>query len=417
VPLVYVEIAARTGSADDPRGQEGLLNLAAELARRGAAGRSRQALDEALDALGAELEVRVDPDAVTLVGRVLSRNLTPFLRLAADIVLRPDFTADELARTRREVQAQIEEQRNDDPSLCARFFERRLYGDHPYGRAPDGTEKSLARVRRETARERFRGAFVGRNLIFAAAGDVTPDTFRAQIGETFAALKPGPAASPSAIRTPLAPEGWRILVVDKPDRQQTQIMIGPRRRAGRPRRLSASDDRAIRLRWPGHEVHAHGRGAHEARARLRRLHGRHPAARAERRARLGVHRRRAHRHHPQARAAPLPAAHEQGPDARARALLPELPRRHLRLRHGRPERRLAARVSAELYGLPDDWVDTYVDRLKAVTPEQVAAAIKAHVHANNLAITLVATADEVLPLLIKSGIAETAIDVVKYDSY
>src|SRR5439155_8301388 len=112
VPLIHLEVAARTGSAGDPRGQEGLLNLAAELARRGAGGRSRQALDDALDALGGRIDVLVDPDSVRLVGMVLARNLDPFLALLADIVLRPDFDAAELTRTRREILAQLDEMRN-----------------------------------------------------------------------------------------------------------------------------------------------------------------------------------------------------------------------------------------------------------------------------------------------------------------
>jgi zinc protease len=82
-----------------------------------------------------------------------------------------------------------------------------------------------------------------------------------------------------------------------------------------------------------------------------------------------------------------------------------------------PEHRLGARVSAEIDGLPEDFVDTYVERVKAVTPEQVDAAIRAHVRAGDMAITMVATADTVLQLLIKSGLVPGNIDVVKYDTY
>jgi len=219
VPLVHLELAARSGSAADPRGNEGLINLAAELARRGAAGRTREALDEALDALGARLDVVVEPDSVRFVGEVLARNLDPFLALLADVVLRPDFTVAELGRTRREIQAQLDENRNDDRALCSRYFERRLYGDHPYGRASDGTEKSLARLRRAEVEDRFRAAFAGRNLIFGAAGDVTPDAFQTKITRAFAGLQPGAPPAPAVLRQPLLPDGWRIQLVDKPDRQ------------------------------------------------------------------------------------------------------------------------------------------------------------------------------------------------------
>src|SRR5206468_3594012 len=136
-------------------------------------GKTRQVLDEALDALGARIDVLVDQDSTRLSGHVLARNLEAFLALLADIVLRPEFKAAEFTRTRREILAQLDEQRNDDRSLCARFFDRRLYGDHPYGRAADGTAKSLARITRQEAESRYRAAFAGSNLVFAAAGDVT----------------------------------------------------------------------------------------------------------------------------------------------------------------------------------------------------------------------------------------------------
>jgi zinc protease len=416
IPIVHVEVVARSGSAGDPRGQEGLLNLAAELARRGAGGRSREAMDNALDALGAHLDVIVDPDSVRLTGYVLARNLEPFLALVADIVLRPDFKAAELDRTRREILGQLDELRNDDRSLCARFFERRLYGDHPYGRAADGTPKSLARMRREEALARFRAAFAGSNLIFAAAGDVAPEAFRAAVEKSFTRLKPG-TRSGGDIRTPLTPDGWRIQLVDKPDRQQTQIMIG---HATVP--AAHPDYLPLALAFAAFG----GRGMKatlmdEIRTKRGLAYG----------AYMGITPRRG----PSAVRGWVFTGAER--TVTTLKLILRLYRQFMkkgvpaeRLRFFQnflagtyasdmdaPERRLSARVSAELEGLPEDFVDTYVDRIKAITPEQVAAAIKTHVHADNLAITMVASADTLARLLVKAGIDENAIDIVKYDSY
>jgi zinc protease len=416
VPIVHVEVAARGGSAADPRGQEGLINLAAELARRGAGGRSREQMDEALDALGARLDAIVDADSVRLQGHVLARNFKPFLELLADVILKADFKAAEFTRTRREILAQIDEMRNDDRSLCARFFERRLYGDHPYGRASDGTAKSLARLRREDAQARFKAAFAGNNLIFAAAGDITPDAFKLAVGEAFAQLPAGTRAA-GEIRTPLTPDGWRIQLVDKPDRTQTQIMIG---HATVP--ASHPDFLPLALAFSAFG----GRGMKatlmdEVRTKRGLAYG----------AYMGILPRRG------------PSAVRgwvfTGVDRTVTTLklILRLYRKLMkegvtaqRLRFFQsflagthasemdaPERRLAARVSAELEGLPEDFVDTYVDRIKAVTPDQVASAIKTHVKADNLAITLVATADTLAKLLVRSGIDPNAIDIVKYDSY
>ncbi|HEY4394978.1 MAG TPA: hypothetical protein VGP64_12995, partial [Polyangia bacterium] len=82
-----------------------------------------------------------------------------------------------------------------------------------------------------------------------------------------------------------------------------------------------------------------------------------------------------------------------------------------------PEQRLAARVAAEIAGLPADFVDTFAARVAAVSPAEVNAAIKRNIHARDLAITMVATAPVMKELLTEAKIQESAIDVVPYDSY
>ena len=82
-----------------------------------------------------------------------------------------------------------------------------------------------------------------------------------------------------------------------------------------------------------------------------------------------------------------------------------------------PEQRLAARVTAEVAGLPADFVDAYPDKVNALTPAVVNAAIKRRVHARDLAITMVATASVMKKLLVDAKVQESAIDVVPYDGY
>ena len=105
---------------------------------------------------------------------MLARNLDAYLGLVADMLLRPTFAAAELARTKRELIAQIDELRNDDHALAARFFSRNVYGDHPYGHPADGLAAAIEAARPRELSAHFRRHFVGRNLVFAFAGDVEP---------------------------------------------------------------------------------------------------------------------------------------------------------------------------------------------------------------------------------------------------
>ena len=170
--------------------------------------------------------METDPDSVRFVGQVLARNLEPFLAILGDIVVRPQLSAAEMERTRREIEAQIDESRNDDQTLCTRFFTKNLYGDHPYGHSPDGSRADLDNMTADEVAAHFRKQFVGRNLIFAASGDVEPGPLAVQLGRAFNGLREGPNEKQPVLRVPVPASGWRIQLVDKPDRQQTQIMFG-----------------------------------------------------------------------------------------------------------------------------------------------------------------------------------------------
>jgi len=419
VPLVHVVIASRAGSAEDPRHREGLINLGAEWARHGAGGRTRARLDEALDALGATLEVHTEPDSTRFEGEVLARNLPAFLMIVGDILVRPTFAPTELARTRQEILGQIDELRNDDRSLCARFFTRNLYGEHPYGHPPEGLKAALdAATAAETAAH-FRRSFGGRNLILAFSGDVDQAALDVTLERALRGLPEGVVAAPDALemREPVPPKGWRIQLVDKPERQQTQLMFGhPALRAADRDYLPLSLGLAA---FGGRAMNA------TLMDEVRRKRGLAYGAYLLLDERRGVG----------AAAgwvftgtdktvATLKLALKLYVSFMDKGLTPAevaFFQRFLIGSHASemdvPEHRLAARVDAEIAGLPPDFVDTTPARLAALTPAEVNAAIKRHVHAKDLAITMVATAPVMKKLLLDAKLQESAIDVVPYDGY
>ena len=172
---------------------------------------------------------------------MLARNLDAYLALVGDILIRPTFAPAEFTRTRQEVLGQIDEQRNDDRLLCARFFMRNLFGDHPYGHPPDGIRPALEAATPAETSAHFKRHFVGHNLVFALSGDVQPDALSASLAKAMRGLSDAaaPPVNPLEMRAPVALAGWRIQLVDKPDRQQSQLMFGhPAVTGGRTRTSS-----------------------------------------------------------------------------------------------------------------------------------------------------------------------------------
>jgi zinc protease len=225
LPLVDLEVAFPVGSLHDPAGKEGLAQLTGHLMRRGPSGLSQERFEDALAALGARASVEVSMRSTRVRATVLRRNLEPLLALVARMIWRPALRSADYAKLRRQAQASLTARLDDDQTLGALRFRRALFGSHPYGRTLGGTAASLARIDVDRVRGFYRRHIENGDFIVGIAGDVAERDARSLIEAHFPALgvcwrqdrKLG------ATRTR---RGRHVVIVDKPERTQTQLFIG-----------------------------------------------------------------------------------------------------------------------------------------------------------------------------------------------
>ncbi|HVJ20346.1 MAG TPA: pitrilysin family protein [Polyangiaceae bacterium] len=225
LPLVSISVAVRLGALADPLGVEGATRLLARLMKRSAGGRSAEIIDAEIDAMGGALSVDVSASTIVFHGAVIARSLARFADLLVDVVARPGLDEGELGLLKRETEAELVEALDDDRTLARRWFRRSMFGGHPYGRPISGTATTLAAVTPDTLRALYRRLFVRENLMFAFSGYVLESEAHA-IAERIAAALPSGAVARDETPEPAAPAGRRLVIVDKPDRTQTQIIIG-----------------------------------------------------------------------------------------------------------------------------------------------------------------------------------------------
>lgn len=226
-PLVWIDVSIGGGAAADPLGREGLHRHAALLARRGAGAHDRRSFDEALDGLGAAIEVTVGRDSVTLSALALTRNADRVAALLAEVLAAPRFDDDEHARLGRESPQLLDEVRDDDGALATRWFDREVCPGHPYARTALGTEESLAALTRADAAALWRREVAVDNVIVGIAGDLSDDgaaALAARLTERLPATAGADATSTAAAIDDGGPA--RVLLVDKADRTQAQLRFG-----------------------------------------------------------------------------------------------------------------------------------------------------------------------------------------------
>ncbi len=225
LPLVQLAVTALTGAEFDPPGKEGLSRLTTRLMRRTGLGMDAEQLDEQIDALGSSLGVDVGVSSMGFAGSVISRSLDDYVGVFAGVLATPSLAVEELERLVRETKDELLELRDNDRALVRMWFRAALFGSHAYGRSTIGTPSSISNIDELDVRAYYERHFVPSNLVMAAAGEVD-ETRSRQIRERLCAELTEGRAPASKLAHPTPHAGRRLLFVDKPERTQTQILIG-----------------------------------------------------------------------------------------------------------------------------------------------------------------------------------------------
>jgi zinc protease len=224
-PSVTVDMIFRAGQAFDTAPKAGLAAATAQLLRQGTTSRSAQQIAQIIDSVGGNLSTEGSLDSAIASLLVTSDQLAPGLDLLADVVLRPSFPAEELERWRRQTLNGLQVQQEDASYLASAAFDRAVFEGHPYGLPTVGTPESVRALTRDDLVAFHREHYVPNETIMAVVGDVKAADAFAQVERAFGAWPKGKEFQVPPVK-PAKRDKHRIVVIDKPDAVQTQIVVG-----------------------------------------------------------------------------------------------------------------------------------------------------------------------------------------------
>jgi len=360
------------------------------------------------------MAVDTSASTVAIHAQVISRNLDAFIELLAKIVASPTFPEDELARLKRETVAEIIESRDNDRAVAQKAFQRALFDGHPYGRSAGGTTQSVEGLTRDDVLAFYRRYVVRGNVVVGLAGDVTAEQATQVASKLAAAVAPG-AATADTVPEPTMTPGRHLVVVDKPDRTQTQILVGTLGTSpGDPDHVPLVVANAV---FGGTFT---SRLMREVRSKRGWSYGASARTVIDRRRQAWI-------------MWTFPAAEDAPPCLKLTVELMEAwvkggvtPReiafiqRYLVRSHAfdidTAPKRLHQALDVELLGLPADYYAGWTDHVKAVTVASANEAVKARISVDNLLSVVVGTASQILEPL-KGAMANLAdTRVVPYDA-
>jgi zinc protease len=225
VPVVSLMLMVARGAADDPPGQDGLAALVIDMLDEGSLGRSAIEMHEELARLGAHLDSDVGSDAATLGLSVLTRFVGPALQLLADMIVRPSLLEADFTRVRQLRLHRLTQLRDMPSAVADRTFTRLVYGRHPYGHTPLGSEAALGALGVDDVRAFHLRAIVPREATLIAVGDCTHDEIHRLAAEAFDGWIDPPLNWRTAEDVSL-PRPSRVNVVPRPGAAQSELRIG-----------------------------------------------------------------------------------------------------------------------------------------------------------------------------------------------
>ena len=223
-PVVSMRMLVRAGGALDPKGKNGLADLALSVVTQGAAGRSALELNGEVDFMGAVLGAGAGTDLSFVNMVVMKDSFETGLRLLSDIARRPNFDAEEIDRQRQQMLSSLKVSFEDPEFIANAVFRRLVYGFHPYGMPQSGTPETIAAITRDDLVAFHRRNFVPNNAILAIVGDLTDEEAFEGVKKIFSDWERRDVP-PDTFLPPPDP-ARRIVVINKPDAVQTEVRVG-----------------------------------------------------------------------------------------------------------------------------------------------------------------------------------------------
>ena len=222
LPMFDLSLTFAAGSSQDEN-TPGVAVLTNAMLNEGVAGKDVGAIAQGFEGLGAAFGNGAYRDMAIASLRSLSDvdKRTPALNLFAEVVGKPTFPADSLARIKNQFLAGFEVQKQNPAKLAINELFSRLYGSHPYAHPTDGSAQSIGSITLDQIRAFHNKAYTAGNAVIAIVGDLSRAEAEAMAAQVSAALPKGPAVA--KIAQPVEPKAGETHI-EFPSKQ-TQLLL------------------------------------------------------------------------------------------------------------------------------------------------------------------------------------------------
>ena len=224
LPMVDIEVIFDAGAARDGD-KPGTALLTNGLLSEGAGKLNANQISERFDELGARFGNQSERDMAILTLRSMSDDkvLTPALDLFTTVLTQPKFPNNAFKRERKRLLVALEQRKQSPGDLAEQAFYKAVYGSHPYSIMPSGNEKSVKSLTIKDLKAFYQRYYVASNIVIAIVGDIDRQKAEQMANTMASPLPKGSPADPLPKVEPLTEA--KLIKIQHPS-TQTNILMG-----------------------------------------------------------------------------------------------------------------------------------------------------------------------------------------------
>jgi zinc protease len=195
LPLVDIRVVVDAGSARDGT-QFGLATLTSGLLDTGAGQWNADTIAQRLEGVGARLSAGVSRDTawVSLRSLTTPKLLEPALETLCEIIQHPSFSVADFEREKKNLLVGLKQREESPAELAGIAFFQALYGDHPYAHPKEGTIDTVEKLTREDLQKFYQRYYTAKNALIVIVGEVDKQQAESIANGLLSGLPAGEAA-------------------------------------------------------------------------------------------------------------------------------------------------------------------------------------------------------------------------------
>lgn len=174
LPMLDVKVVFDAGSARDGD-NPGIAALTLDMLSDGAAGMSADEISLAFESVGANYSTSLDRDMASVHLRTLTKPKarSQALETLGKVISQPGFSREDFEREQQRTLIGIRSKKQSPGALASDAFYKSVYGDHPYGHPTSGTEESVKKLTPEDLVAFHKRHYTASNATIALVGAIS----------------------------------------------------------------------------------------------------------------------------------------------------------------------------------------------------------------------------------------------------